>query len=191
VKDGIYGTPLTRLLGDFANIHPDVRFGERVKIGEFIIIEKDCVIGDDVLIGHHVVLRENTHIGHDSKIGHFASTEPGARIGNHVSIDKYCHIGRDCVVEDHVFFGFGSVPLDTRRISHGRSFGYKCDPPHIGWGARIGGNVTIMPGVDIGREALIGAGSVVTKDCEPFGIYIGVPAKKAGVVPEDERLKNG
>lgn len=184
----IYREEWTRLLGPFDAIHPDALFGKGVKMGESVVIETCCVIGDNVLIGHNVVLRENTHVGHDSKIGHYASTEPGARIGNHVSIDKYAHIGRNCVVEDHVFFGFGSVPLDTRRISHGRSFGYKCDPPHIGWGARVGGNVTIMPGVDIGREALIGAGSVVTKDCEAYGIYIGSPAKKVGTVPDDERL---
>ena len=169
-------------------IHPDAKIGENVKIGHGTIIEEDCVIGNNVFIGHYVLLRKGTIVGNDTKISHFATTEPGARIGNNVNMGVYCHVTKDAVLQDWVFFGFRSTTLNTKKIAYGRNFPVTLEPPVIEYGARIGGCVIIMPGVTIGREALIGAGALITKDCDPYGIYVGRPAKKMGEVREEERL---
>jgi acetyltransferase-like isoleucine patch superfamily enzyme len=60
---------------------------------------------------------------------------------------------------------------------------------HVEANARIGANSTVLPGIRIGREALVGAGAVVTKDVEPYTMVAGIPARKIGMVPEGHRRK--
>ena len=171
-------------------IYPTVVFGKDCRIGESVCVEDRCRIGNNVMLGNFVVLREGTIVGNDTTISHFATTEMGARIGNNVAIGVYGHITKDTVIEDWVFFGFGAACLNDKRLSYGRPrMIQNLEAPHIEFGARIGARSIIMPGVRIGREAFIGAGSLVTKDCEPFGMYVGRPARKIGEVPDEEKME--
>lgn len=142
-------------------------------IGEGTIIEKGAVVGENPIFGYRCIIRD------------------GATIGNHVFISHYSIIARGTTVEDDVFIGPGVVTTNTRKICHGRNPEHtgQSTPITIKRGARIGGGVTILPGVVIGEECLIGAGSVVTKSTEPYSIYYGNPAKYKGPVPENEWLE--
>lgn len=176
------------LLGNFDRIHPDTKIGKNVRIGEGTVIEKECEIGDNTLIGHNCVLRPRTKIGHDSMIGHLTVFEGDNKVGNDVVVHSQCHITSHTVIEDHVFVGPTVTFINTRNIKHGRNIPLVLDAAVIRYGARIGAKSIILPGVEVGREAVVGAGSVITKDCKPFGMYIGPAAKFVKEVPIEERL---
>ena len=140
------------------------------------IVHPSAIIGDGTFIGHNVVIEES------------GGKYPQTRIGKHVCIHHLSSITAGMVIEDDVFIGPGVITLNTRHICWGRDPVIAVrTPPTIKRGARIGGGVTILPGVVIGEEAEIGAGSVVTKDCKAFCRFIGNPANWAGDIPLEER----
>lgn len=136
------------------------------------VIESPVIIGKGVYIGYNTVV------------------ESHVQIGSHVRIFHLCNITKGAIIEDDVFIGPGVIMLNTRHISHGRNREHtgKWEPPVIKRGARIGGNCTIFPGIVIGEECEIGAGSVVTRDTEPYKRYWGNPAVCHGEVRKEERL---
>lgn len=181
-------------LGKNVKILPHAYVGDNCEIGDNTIIqygafiEHDCTIGNNCRIGTHTVLRRGTNIGDSSIFGSLSASEGNNYIGNHVTIHTQCHITEGIAIEDWVFIAPEFVGANTIRIFHGRkNIPLVKEAPHIKFGARIGVNVTILPRVTIGREALIGAGAVVTKDVPDFAIAFGAPAKVHGEVPEEER----
>lgn len=182
-------------LGKNVKIFPNAYVGDNCKIGDDTIIqygafiEYNCVIGNSCRIGTHAVLRRGTRIGDNSVFGSLSASEGNNHIGNHVTIHTQCHLTEGIVVEDWVFVAPEFVGANTTRISHGRErVPLLKEAPCIKFGARIGVNVTVLPKVTIGREALVGAGAVVTKDVPDFTIVFGTPAKAYGEVPEVERF---
>jgi len=184
----LYKSKWEDLLGDWHRIHPGVRFGKDVRIGEGTVIEDGCEIGDNVMIGHNCVLSPNTIVGHDTKISHFFSSEEGARIGNHCNLGVYSNFTKDAVMEDWVFYGAGAMALNAKYILYGRKEKTILDPPRICYGARIGAQTLIMPGVIIGKEALIGARSLIVRNVPEKEYWMGSPAKFVGLIPKEERL---
>jgi len=186
--NNIYENKWKPLLGDYHRIHPGVRFGKGVRVGEGTVIEDGCQIGNNVMIGHNCVLRPNTIVGHDTKIAHFFSSEEGVSIGNHCNLGVGSHLTKDVVMEDWVFYAIGAITLNARNMLYGREGETILKPPRICYGARIGGQVTIMPGVVIGREAFVGTRALVTKNVPEKECWMGSPAKFVKVVPEEELL---
>lgn len=141
------------------------------------MVDDSAIIGERTFIGNNVVIEAS------------GGKYPQTIIGRHVCIQHLCTITAGMVIEDDVFLGPCVCTLNTRHISWGRDLQHTGNrqPPIIRRGARIGGGAVILPGVIIGAEAEIGAGSVVTKDCDPFGRYVGNPARKVGEVPMEER----
>lgn len=181
-------------LGRNVKILPYAYIGDNCEIGDNTIIqygafiEYDCTIGNNCRIGTHAVLRRGTNIGNFSVFGSLSASEGNNYIGNHVTIHTQCHITERITIEDWVFIAPEFVGANTIRISHGRKkIPLVIEAPYIKFGARVGVNVTVLPRVTIGREALLGAGSVFTKDVPDFAIAFGVPAEVRGEVPENER----
>jgi UDP-2-acetamido-3-amino-2,3-dideoxy-glucuronate N-acetyltransferase len=173
---------------EFGPIHPDVVFGKNVRLGHYVVIEEGCEIGDDCFIGNFVVLRPKTIVGKHSIISHGCVCEGNCMIGNRVLIEPQCHLTKGLIIEDDVYFGTGVNTTNTNRIKHGRSYPLIIDAPIIKRAARIASGVTILPGVVIGENALVGAGAVVTKNVPDFSIVIGVPARIVGMISPDEIL---
>lgn len=149
-----------------------------------VVIKTGSIVDDSAQIG------EGTFIGHNVIIEPSGGNYPQTIIGKHVCIQHLCSITAGMVIEDDVFMGPGVITLNTRKICWGRDreiTGHR-SPPVIKRGARIGGGATILPGVTIGEETLIGAGAIVVSDCDSYGIYVGCPAKKIGEVPTSEYL---
>jgi len=180
--------PYKRLLDQYDPIHPSVAFGANVRIGEGVIVEEGCTIGNDTIIGHHVVLRPGTHIGDECVIGHLTVFEGDAVIRNRVLIHAQCHITSGVVIEDDAFIAPFFCGANTPRIVHGRDYPLILKPYKIKRAARIGIAVVVLPGIVIGENSLVGAGSVVTHDVPDGEIWFGNPATKHGDVPESEWL---
>jgi acetyltransferase-like isoleucine patch superfamily enzyme len=183
-------------IGDDAVIFPNVYIGDNTKIGAGSIIqfgafvEHDCNIGNHTRIGTNAVLRRETNVGDDSIFGSLSASEGKNWIGNHVLVHSQCHLTTGLIIEDWVFIAPEFVGANDYQILHGRRSIEKFMPkaPHIKFGSRIAVNVTILPGVVIGRESLIGASSLVTKDVPDFSIAYGAPAKVAKTVEDKWRL---
>lgn len=152
------------------------------------IIEENCSIGKNTMIAAYAVIRPSTWIGDDCKIGIHTVLDGDVFVGNRVTIHTHCYIPLGAHIEDDVFIGPGFAAANTRRIKHGRDYPLVIHPCRIRRAARIGLGVVTLPGIEIGENALIGAGSVVTKNVPAKEIWIGTPAKLVGVVPDDELL---
>jgi len=172
-------------------IFPTVIYRD-VRIGNGCVINIGCTIGRETMIGHHCVIREATEIGDNCKIGHLTTIEGATKIGHHTSIFANCHVSSFGHIGNYVFMGPMVVSTNDPKMSYIRK---NIEPkefvgPTIHDGARIGGGCTILPGITIGREAMIGAGAIITRDIPDYAIAFGAPAKVVGTVPENELLKN-
>jgi len=154
------------------------------------IMEKPYKVGIGVFIGNFNVFRSNIKIGDFTKIGHLCVFEGDIVIGEKCLIQPQCNITNGTIIEDKVFIGQGVLTGNDKRMVHLRreKVAFKREAPIFRYGCRVGMGSVILPGVEIGRESFIAAGSVVTRDTEPFGFYKGNPARKVSEIPEDERL---
>jgi len=131
-------------------------------------------------------IRENNVVGNNVIIGRLVMIEYFTKIGDNVKIQTGSHITGDSVVEDWVFFG------DEVSTANDNTMGRGTSADHKGFtakrGARIGSNATLLPGVVIGENAIVAAGSVVTRDVPDKKIVMGVPARIVRDVAENELI---
>lgn len=154
-------------------------------IGDGSVIRSHTVIyagnniGSNFQTGHHVTIRENNVIGDGCAVGTYGELGFEIRIGNNVKFHSDCHIYEDTIIEDDVRFNPGVFVLNTKYpYRPGRK--PDIDPVIVKKGAVIAARCTLMPGVHIGRCALIGAGSLVTKSVPDFAVAYGCPATVRG-----------
>lgn len=151
---------------DTATIDPGANIGEGTKIWHYSHIMSGCTIGEGCNIGQNVFIAQEVVLGSNVKVQ------------NNVSI----YAGVTC--EDDVFLGPSCVftnVINPRSAVNRRSEYIKT---HIGKGATIGANATIICGHDIGRFAFVGAGAVVTKTVAPYALVVGNPARQRGWISE-------
>ena len=136
-------------------------------------------IGDGLQTGHNVVIREQNQIGDRLNIWNNSAIDYGCTIGHNVKIHNNVYICQYTIIEDDVFIAPGVMTAnDLYPVNYEGLKG-----PIIKKGARIGANVTLLPGVTIGEGALIGSGSVVTRDIPPGSIAYGSPARPHRAFP--------
>jgi UDP-2-acetamido-3-amino-2,3-dideoxy-glucuronate N-acetyltransferase len=150
---------------------------------EYSRIASDVILGKDVKIYAFVNLYGCT-IGDESKIGTFVEVQGGVKIGKRVKVSSHTFICEGVTIEDNVFIGHGVMFINDRfprattpdgELQTGKD--WELIPTIIKKGASIGSNATILCGVTVGEGAIIGAGSVVTKDVPPGVIAAGNPAR--------------
>ena len=156
-------------------IAPDVKLGKGVRIYGFSNLY-GCEIGDDV------------------KIGTFVEIQKGAKIGNRCKISSHSFICEGVTLEDEVFIGHNVTfinDLFPRATDGGGRLqtetDWKCIPTLIKKGASIGSSATLLCGITVGEYAIVGAGSVVTKDVPPHGVVVGNPAKVLKMLPKEKQ----
>jgi acetyltransferase-like isoleucine patch superfamily enzyme len=155
---------------------PKTVIGDNANIRSHTVIYYGNKIGCNFQTGHGAMVRELNDIGNDVSLGTGSIIEHHVKIGDrvrlhsHVFIPEYSVLEDDCWIGPHVVFTNARYPKSL----HVKE---KLAGPHIERGAKICANCTILPGVRIGRDALVGAGSVVTKDVPPGSVVVGNPAK--------------
>ncbi len=151
-------------------------FGDNVIVRPFTTIYAGSTFGNDVQTGQGASIREENVIGNDVSIGTNAVLEFGNKIGNRVRIHSLCFLEM-VTIEDDVFIGPNVVFTDDPHPMKCPRYLDCLGGVTVKRLARIGANSTILPGVTIGENTLIGAGSVVTKDVPDNMVAAGSPAK--------------
>jgi UDP-2-acetamido-3-amino-2,3-dideoxy-glucuronate N-acetyltransferase len=146
-------------------IAPDVKLGKGVRIFGFVNLY-GCEIGDDV------------------KIGSFVEIQKGVRVGNRCKISSHTFICEGVTLEDEVFVGHNVTFINDRypRATNGEGTlqtetDWECVPTVVKRGASIGSGTTLLCGIIVGERAIVGAGSVVTKDVPAGAVVAGNPAR--------------
>lgn len=191
------------MIAETAKVYPNVRFGKNVRIEDFCIVgcpaadgkERETVIGDDSVLRSHTVVYAGNIIGKHFQTGHKANIREDNRIGDNVSIGTLSVIEHHVEIEDGVrihtqafipeysilrkdsWIG-PNVVFTNAKFPRSPDVKGQLKGPEIHEGAKIGANSTLLPGVVIGRNALVGAGSVVTHDVPGNAIVAGNPARK-------------
>ena len=160
------------------------RIGPRARIRSGAVIYTNVEIGPDLETGHHVIIREETRIGARLWLWSHSTIDYGCRIGDRVRIHNHVYVAQYTVIEDDVFLAPGVMLANDRYPISDRMEG-----PVIKRGAVIGVNATILPGVVIGEQALVGAGSVVTKDVPAGAVVYGNPARRHRRAPARARTR--
>jgi len=155
----------------FQQIAPDVKLGRGVRIYGFTNLY-GCEIGDEV------------------KIGTFVEIQKGARIGNRCKISSHSFVCEGVVLEDEVFVGHNVTFINDRypRATNDRGqpqteADWQCIPTRVKRGASIGSGATLLCGITVGERAVVGAGSVVTRDVPPGAVVAGNPARVMKMLP--------
>jgi acetyltransferase-like isoleucine patch superfamily enzyme len=168
--------------------HPALRLGVRVTVCAGAIVYAGSVLGDEAIIGDQAQVRERTVIGPQTVIGRGSAIDNDVTIGARVKIQTNVYVTAFSIVEDDVFIGPSASTTNDDTMSR--------HPPGVALrgatlrrACRIGGRAVIVPGVEVGEEAFVAAGAVVTKDVAPRAFMVGVPARQVREVRDDELLE--
>ena len=165
--------------------------GQNVRISTCVRIEENCTIQHDTFIGHGVVMRPHTYIAQNVVIGHHVVFEGRCSVVEGTLIQAQSNRTRGAIIGCKVFLGMQFCGGNDNVILHARThiLGEFIPQPFIIEDyARVGFRVDVLPGVVIGKNSFVAAGSLVTKDVPENAIVKGRPARVCGEVPERERL---
>lgn len=159
-------------------------------------IDDNVRLGQNVMIFHpQLVNLYGCQIGDETKIGSFVEIQKNVIVGAKCKVSSHSFICEGVIMEDEVFLGHGVMftnDLYPRATNEDSSLKNETDwsviRTYVKRRASIGSNATILPGVTIGENAIIGAGAVVTHDIPDYKIVVGVPAKIIGNVPNVSEL---
>ena len=156
---------------------------ENVYIHPTAVVDNTANIGAETKIWHFVHVRENAEIGQNCVLGHSVYVGREVRIGSYVKLENRATVYQGVRIEDNVFVGphvtFTNDPYPRSYNPH-----WEIVPTVVKKGASIGAGSVIVCGVTIGEHAMIGAGSVVTKDVPQYALVYGQPAEVEGFVCE-------
>jgi len=190
------------MVAQTAVIYPNVKLGNNVIIEDFCIIgslfkdynNEETIIGDNAIIRSHTVIYAGNTIGNNFQTGNKANIRELNKIGDNVSIGTLSIVEHHVIIEDNVRIHSNAFIPEFTLLKKGSWIGPKVCFTNAKYplsqnvkneligatveeNAKIGANSTILPGVKIGKNSLVGAGSVVTKDIPQNQIFVGNPAK--------------
>ncbi|MBE0446491.1 MAG: N-acetyltransferase [Actinobacteria bacterium] len=166
-----------------------LKVGEKCTIGAGAVIYAGSTIGDNTMIADLASVRESCKIGSFSLIGRGVCVENGVTIGDYTKVQSNAYITAYTILEDRVFIAPCVTTTNDNFMGRTEKRFKLIKGAHVKTGARVGGNSILLPGVIIGEEAFVAAGSVVTRDVPPKKLVMGVPARVVRDVPEEELLQ--
>ncbi|HZQ89727.1 MAG TPA: DapH/DapD/GlmU-related protein [Gaiellaceae bacterium] len=169
---------------------------EPASIGDGTIVSTGAIvfagtrIGARVIVGDQACVRERVEVGDDVVIGRGVLVENDTTIGALTKIQADAYITAYSTLEDNVFIAPCVVTTNDDFMGRTERRHELMKGPTVRRGARVGGGAILCPGVEVGEEAFVGAGAVVTKDVEPRMLVVGNPARVLRGVSTDELLEN-
>ena len=154
------------------------------------IVFAGSTIGARVILGDQSCVRERVEVGDDVVLGRGSLIENDTTVGARTKIQADAYVTAYSVLEDDVFIAPCVVTTNDNWMGRTEQRFGNVKGPTIRRGARVGGGAILCPGVEVGEEAFVGAGAVVTKDVPPRTVVVGNPARVLREVPDDELLEN-
>jgi UDP-2-acetamido-3-amino-2,3-dideoxy-glucuronate N-acetyltransferase len=151
---------------------------------ETAVIDKGCTIGNGTKIWHFSHIMPDCTIGENCNIGQNVVVSPQVVLGKNVKVQNNVSIYTGVTCEDDVFLGPSMVFTNVVNPRSAVNRRGQYAKTHVGKGATIGANATIVCGHDIGAYAFIGAGAVVTKTVPPYALVVGNPSRQIGWMSE-------
>lgn len=167
---------------------PPTEIGDGTIVSTGAIVFAGSTIGARVILGDQSCVRERVTIGDDVVLGRGCLVENDTTIGAMSKIQAEAYITAYSTLEEHVFIAPCVVTTNDNLMGRTERRHELIAGPTIRRGARVGGGAVLCPGVEIGEEAFVGAGSVVTRDVPARTIVVGNPARVLREVPEEELL---
>jgi UDP-2-acetamido-3-amino-2,3-dideoxy-glucuronate N-acetyltransferase len=161
---------------------------ERAVVCSHAVVCFGARIGVGAIIGDHAFVREGAEIGAGSVVGEGGAIGRGVRIGAGVRLQNKVGIAHGSVVEDDAFFGPLAVALNDPTIGRREATGTPIQGVIVRRASRVGASVVLMPGVELGEECVVGAGSVVTRSVAARTVVRGSPAREIRAVDPRELL---
>jgi UDP-2-acetamido-3-amino-2,3-dideoxy-glucuronate N-acetyltransferase len=151
-------------------------------VHESAYVDEGAEIGDGTKVWHFSHIMSGSRIGRACNIGQNVVVSPGVTIGNNVKIQNNVSVYTGVVLEDDVFCGPSMVFTNVINPRSHVSRRHEYQKTHVGRGASLGANCTIVCGHNVGKYAFIGAGTVVTKDVPDYALVVGNPGRVVGWV---------
>ena len=164
---------------------PPAEIGSGAKVCALAVVVAGARIGSGAVIGDQAHVRERAVVGDGTVVGRGSAVDNDVTIGERVRIQTNVYITAGTVVEDDIFLG--PCAMTTNDDTMNRDPG-DLRPPVLRRACRIGGGAVLVPGVEIGEEAYVAAGSVVTPDVPARAVVMGVPARVVREVPAGDLL---
>jgi UDP-2-acetamido-3-amino-2,3-dideoxy-glucuronate N-acetyltransferase len=167
---------------------PPLELGPGTVVSTAAVLFAGTRLGARVIVGDQACVRERCTVGDDTVIGLGALVENDTTVGDFTSIQAHAYITAYCTLEEHVFVAPRVITTNDNFMGRTEKRHDRRRGPTIRRGARIGGGAVLLPEIEIGEEAFVGAGAVVLKDVPPRVVVVGNPARKIRDVPEEELL---
>lgn len=162
--------------------------GERVTVCAGAIVFAGASVGEDAILGDQSFVRERSTIGADSLVGRGSVIDNDVALGARVRVQTNVYITAFSIVEDDVFVGpCAMCTNDDTMARHGADYALR--GATLRRACRIGGGTVLTPGVEVGEEAFVAAGAVVTRDVPARAVVMGVPARVVRDVPDGDLLE--
>jgi acetyltransferase-like isoleucine patch superfamily enzyme len=169
---------------------PPATIGDGTVVSTGSIVFAGSSIGAGCIVGDQACIRERVQIADDVVVGRGALVENDTTIGGGTRIQAEAYITAYSTLEEDVFIAPCVVTTNDNFMGRTERRKALMKGPTIRRGARVGGGAILCPGIEIGEEAFVGAGAVVTKDVPPKKVVVGSPARVLRDVPDDELLEN-
>ena len=169
---------------------PPTTIGDGTIVSTGAIVFAGSTIGARVILGDQSCVRERVRVGDDVVLGRGSLIENDTTVGARTKIQAEAYVTAYTTVEDDVFIAPCVVTTNDNFMGRTEKRLGLLKGPTIRRGARVGGGAILCPGIEIGEEAFVGAGAVVTKDVPPRTLVVGNPARVLRDVPDEELLEN-
>ncbi len=167
---------------------PPLFVGDGTAILACAVVFAGSRLGRGVVIGDQACVRERCELGDEVVVGRGSLVENDVTIGARTRIQANAYVTAYSLVEEDVFIAPGVTTTNDNLMGRTERRHDLMRGPTIRRGARVGGGAVLLPGVEIGEEAFVGAGAVVLRDVPPRAVVVGNPARQIREVPVDELL---
>jgi acetyltransferase-like isoleucine patch superfamily enzyme len=167
---------------------PPLELGDGTMVSAGSIVFAGTKVGAGVILGDQSCVRERCELGDDVVLGRGSLVENDTTIGARTKIQANAYVTAYSLLEEDVFIAPCVVTTNDNFMGRTKKRHGLMKGPTIRRGARVGGGAVLLPGIEIGEEAFVGAGAVVTRDVPPRALVVGNPARQVRDVPEEELL---